>query len=99
MAACNPRRGARREACRRRRLPHHEARPAVRVERAPWPRAERTEYGGGTSDWGGVSKGVAEPPARGNTQLGEHFVQVVLRGPGADEELSADLGVGAPLGR
>src|SRR3954452_14060715 len=36
----------------------------------------------------------AELVARGDLQLGEDLAQVVLHGPGADEQLGADLGVG-----
>jgi len=35
--------------------------------------------------------------ARGDVELGEDFVQVVLNGAPADEEPGADLGVGEPL--
>src|SRR5689334_4240012 len=41
---------------------------------------------------------VPELPAGADAELGEHLVQVVLRGPGADEQLGADLSVGVALG-
>src|SRR5262245_53782546 len=68
------------------------SRPSNTPVRAPSPRT-------GALGWGWASEGVAEPPARANTQLPEHLVQVVLRGARADEELGTDLWVGAPLGR
>src|SRR5690348_3582769 len=42
---------------------------------------------------------VPELPAGADAELGEHLAQVVLRGPGADEQLGADLRVGVALGR
>src|SRR5215470_15179778 len=41
---------------------------------------------------------VPELPAGADAELGEHLVQVVLRGTGADEQPGADLRVGVALG-
>ena len=46
-----------------------------------------------------VQNRVAKTPARADAEFGEHFAQVILGRARADEQLRADLGVGAPLGR
>jgi hypothetical protein len=40
-----------------------------------------------------LRRDASELVARSDVELGEHFVQVVLHGPRADEQLSTDLGV------
>src|SRR5689334_24373436 len=44
-----------------------------------------------------VPEGAAKLSARADIEFGEHLVQVVLDGSGADEEALTDLGVGVPL--
>src|SRR5581483_9156642 len=64
------------------------------ARRSPATRERGQRLGAG---WGGSGEGGAEVAAGGDAQLGEDLAQVPLDGAGGQEELGADLGVGAAV--
>src|SRR4051812_26868669 len=58
------------------------------------PPGRRTRQGRGTDLPAAVAERVREPFARADPELREDLAQVPLDGPGADEQLSTDLGIG-----